>query len=370
MFFLTPAVLWTITYFALAFYLTFIISATFYVVSFIFTTTGYNRHKYKVNFFFNFGVDQLPILFIFLLILFFVNFSWEHQSIFAWFGNLIFGPFQFKFFSIIIFFFCIYILANFGASLASSREWYEYHIVLFNFLIWTIFLFCANNLITVIFFIEILSTLIFLLVISGSFSSNSAYNNLNFSAFSYFVASTPVFFFHSILYFFWISLIASLNLFLFLILFYFKFLTYDWFFIEFIFSYYTSISSLKEIVSILLIWLNFLFCLFLKCGLVPFYFWKPIFFKGLPIHTLFFYVSFFYFFIFLFFCVFLTNFLSQIFFFFLIVNVIFLLFGFFIFLFILNEAFYIKSFVALSSILNSTFIFLSLNGTNGFFFLI
>ena len=96
-------------------------------------------------------------------------------------------------------------------------------------------------------------------------------------------------------FFFWISLVASLNLFLFVTFLYLKFLTFDWFLIEALFSYIISLSNLKSVFYIALGWFNFLFCIFLKCGVVPFYFWKPIFFKGTPLHALLFYIVFYYF---------------------------------------------------------------------------
>jgi hypothetical protein len=121
---------------------------------------------------------------------------------------------------------------------------------------------------------------------------------------------------------------------------------------------------------IVFVWFNFLFCIFLKCGLVPFYFWKPVFFKGIPFHALFFYIFFFYFFLFLYFIYFFLIYMNDIFFFFIYVNIIILIIGFFVLLFILCEAYYIKAFLALSSILNTLFVFLALNSINisDFFF--
>jgi len=370
LFFLTPSIIWSFTYFFTYFYLIVIISISLYALSVIKDINNYNKLKNSSSFNYVTGSDLSYFFFSLLFIFFLINFSWVHQTTAAWFGNLYFTSFQSKIFYLIFFFYSLYVLAATTSFYFSSKEVYEYVITCFNFFIWIIFLFSANSIFTVIFFVEILSTLIFLLLISGVFSTTYYYNNLNLNMFNYFSLNTPFFFFQSILYFFWISLISSLNLFLFLILFYLKFLTYDWFFLEFIFFYYVSTSSFKSLFVLVFIWLNFLFCIFLKCGLVPFYFWKPVFFKGLPVHVLFFYISFFYFFIFLFFCFFLVNYLNEIFFFFIIVNIFFLFAGFFILFAILNEAYYLKSFIALSSILNSLFVFLTINGSNFFFFYI
>lgn len=368
MFFLTPSIIWSFAYFFTYFYLVIVVSSVLYILSIVKDANSYNKLKNNNSFSYVTGAATLPLFSFFLAAACLINFSWVHQATTAWFGNLCFTSFQSKIFYLVLFFFALYVLANTSSLYFSSKEVYEYKITCFSFFIWIVFLFSSNSIFTVIFFVEILSTLIFLLLVSGAFSTAYYYNNLNLNMFNYFSLNTPFFFFQSVLYFFWISLISSLNLFLFLILFYLKFLTYDWFFLEFIFFYYVSTSSLKALFTLVFIWLTFLFCIFLKCGLVPFYFWKPVFFKGLPLHVLFFYVSFFYFFIFLFFCFFLINYLNEIFFFFAVVNIFFLFAGFLILFFILNEAYYLKSFIALSSILNSLFVFLTLNGSNFLFF--
>jgi hypothetical protein len=167
-----------------------------------------------------------------------------------------------------------------------------------------------------------------------------------------------------LMYFFWISLVTSLNLFFFLILLFLKFSTFDWYLIEFIFFYITLTNEIKDLFFIFFIWFNFLFSIFLKCGLVPFYFWKPIFFKGMTIQLLFFYIFFFYFFLFLFILKIILLSLNEIFFFFIFVNIFLLLIGFVFLFFILCEAYYIKAFFALSSIINTLFVFLAVNSTN------
>jgi len=211
------------------------------------------------------------------------------------------------------------------------------------------------------FFIEVLSALITLLLITSVFSSTYFYNNLSLTSHSYFNQSTPFSFLQTLMFFFWISLISSLNLFLFLILFYLKFLTFDWFTVDSIFYYIVSISDLKSLFFISLSWFTFMFCVFLKCGLVPFYFWKPMFFKGIPLHALFFYIFFFYFFIFYFFIYFFIVYLNELFYFNMFVNLSMLISGSIFLIFILCESYYIKSFLAMSSILNTLFVFLAMS---------
>ena len=222
-------------------------------------------------------------------------------------------------------------------------------------------LFFSNNIFTVIFFIEVLSTLITLLLITSVFSSTYFYNNLNLSKHAYFAQSTPFALLQTLMFFFWISLISSLNLFVFLVLFYLHFLTFDWFLLEAVFAYLLAVSDLQMLASASLTWFTFLFCIFLKCGLVPFYFWKPTFFKGIPLHALLFYITFFYFFIFLFFIYFFLMYLNELFYFNLSINLSLLSVGLVWLVFIICESYHIKAFLAMSSILNTLIMFLAMS---------
>ena len=369
LFFLTPAIVWSFSYFLINFYILFVLSIALYALSTVKEISATSKFNKTATFSYINGLDLHYLLLSFFLSSLFVMSAWTHQSTLAWFGNLIFTGFQVKFAFILIIFFYAYIISTVSTLYVVTREANEYLIVCFNFFTWIFFLFESNSIFTVVFFIEVLSSLVLLLLISGSFSTTHYYNNLNLNSLSYAAPNGPFFFFQSVLFFFWISLVSSLNLFLFLILFFLKFLTYDWFLIEFIFFFISSISSIKDIFTLGFVWLNFLFCIFLKCGLVPFYFWKPTFFKGLPIHVLFFYVFFFYFSIFLFFCLFLLNYLNQIFFSFILINILLLFFGIFIIFSILSEAYYLKAFIAMSSILNSLFVFLAASGANFVYFM-
>ena len=290
-----------------------------------------------------------------------INFTWTSPVISVWFGHLIFSSMQLKMSYLISIFFIFIWISYCSSFYYSSQEIYDYTIVTYSFFLWTIFLFYSNNIFTVIFFIEVLSALITLLLITSVFSSTYFYNNLSLSTHSYFNQSTPFSFLQTLMFFFWISLISSLNLFLFLILFYLKFLTFDWFTVDSVFYYIVSISDLKSLFFISLSWFTFMFCIFLKCGLVPFYFWKPMFFKGIPLHALFFYIFFFYFFIFYFFIYFFVIYMNELFYFNMFINLLMLVVGSIFLVFILCESYYIKSFLAMSSILNTLFVFLAMS---------
>jgi len=338
-----------------------IFSIIIYLVANIKDFVSYSTFSNSTLFHFISGFDLLGLLFTPLLLVVVVNFSWTSPIISIWFGHLVFTSFQLKISNFLLIIFVLVWLAYISSFYYSSQEVYDYTIVTYSFFLWTIFLFLSNNIFTVIFFIEILSALITLLLITSVFSSTYFYNNLSLTNHAYFNQSTPFSFLQTLMFFFWISLISSLNLFLFLTLFYLKFVTFDWYTLDAIFFYIISVSDIKSLFYVSLAWFNFLFCIFLKCGLVPFYFWKPMFFKGIPVHALFFYIFFFYFSLFLFFIYFLLVYLNELFYFNMFVNFTMLLIGLLFLVFILCESFYIKSFLAMSSILNTLFVFLAMS---------
>ena len=246
----------------------------------------------------------------------------------------------------------------------TTAEIYDFVIMVLHAVYWLTLLFTANTLFTVIFLIEILTTLIIFLIVTATFSTTYALNNLNMSHHLYFSQTTPYFFILTILYFFWLSLFASLLFYFFCIIFFLYFFTFDWFLFEYLFIYLITIFSKIEIILIAVTWFGILFSIFLKLGLAPLYIWKPVFFKGLSIYVLFFYIICYYFFILFYFMYLFLYYLQELFFTYLFINIFFLLSGFTLLLMILCEAYYLKTFLALSSILNTLFVFLSLNSIN------
>ncbi len=360
----TFSIIWSVAYFFIFFYNFLIFSITIYLTTNIKDFINYKNFSNNNLFTYTTGLDLISFLKTPLLILLLINFSWTSPSVVVWFSHIIFTSFQFKVTYLIIF--CFTFVWTFYAIsfYYSSQEVFDYTIVTYSFLIWIIFLFYSNNIFTVIFFIEILSTIITLLLITSTFSTTYFYNNLSLTSHNYFHQSTPFSFLQTLMFFFWISLISSLNLFVFVSLFYLKFLSFDWFILDVIFFYVVSMSDLKSLIFSSLVWFNFLFCIFLKCGLVPFFFWKPIFFKGMPLHSLFFYIVFFYFFIFYFFIYFFVIYLNELFYYNIFVNLVLLMSGLILLVFIICESYYIKSFLAMSSILNTLFVFFAMSSYN------
>lgn len=298
------------------------------------------------------------LTFMFLIWLLFSFISGPSTSI--WFNHLIFSPYQFKMTMIIMFSFLLVSKIIYNNLYFSSKEVYDYIITTLFFMYWVILLFYTNSLFSVMFNIEVISTLIFTLHITSVFTTSYYYKNVDVS-FSYlFQHSTPYTYTKSLLFFYWISLITSLNLFLFLILIYLTTFTFDWYLLEHIFNFILNSASNYSVVSVGCSWFILLVCIFTKCGIAPLFIWKPSFFKGLSFHNIFIYITFFYFFLFFYFINFLMSTLSSLLFYYGFVLVLFLLLGTFVLISIIFESVYVKNFLVTSSILNSILVLFTL----------
>jgi len=364
MFFVTFSSLWSFSFFFLLTYTILIISTITYLLPILNSPLKYSVSSNKSEFTLINATDLLYVLITPLVVLLLALLLWVSPTTSAWFGHVVVSGFQVKTSFIVLLNFAAILCVISTTFYFTSREVYDYIITIYNFLYWILLIFFTNTIFTSIFVIEVLSTLIFLLLITSTFSSTFFYRNLNLSFGHLFQQSTPYSYLQSILYFFWVSLLSSLNLFLFCLFFYLKIFTFDWYLMEHVFIYFSNTASIKEIASLGMTWFILMFCIFLKCGIAPLYIWKPTFFKGVPFYTIFFYICFFYFFLFLFIIHLLTSYFSEIFYFYSLVTVIFLITGLVTLLFIVCESYYLKAFLAVSSILNSLFVILALSATH------
>lgn len=331
------------------------------------TATQYNsmtQSYQQSNFKFVSGLDVFPILFYLVAFLLTLNWSWFSSSTSCWFGHVSVNSFPLKIF---IFTWVVFLLTSYvelSNSYFSSRDIYDSLITKISLTFWLSFIFFSNSLITTIFIIEVMSALLFLLITTSVYSTTFYYKNIDFSQYNYFQNVIPYSFLNSLIYFFWVSLIASLNLFLFTIYLYTNLMSLDWYLLEHIYYYYLNISSYKDLYLLGIVWFIMLFSILLKCGIAPFFVWKPTFFKGLPLNTLFFYITLFYFSLFLFFIHFISSYMFYFTSTYSYVFLVLLLIGIVVLISILFESFFIKSFLAVSSILNSLLVFLALATTH------
>lgn len=361
MLFLNYSVIWNFSYFFILIYFTILFSLVLYLLPILLgSSTISTLVKVKNNFYLLSGSEMFYFFLALFILYFYINLIWSSPVITSWFGHLIYSSYQFKIFYLILFFSFLFSVFFLSVSYFSSNEIYDFLITKINILYWTFFLFCANSLFTIIFIIEVISTLIFLLLTTSTFSTVFFYKNINFDSKNFFQNSTPYIFLQSILFYFWVTLISSLNLFIFLIYFYSCFLTMDFFLLESIFNYLVLVTSFNDIYSLGVSWFFIIFSIFLKCGIAPMFIWKPTFFKGLSFITISFYITFVYFTLFLFFINFLGTYFHELFFYYSFINLILVISGLFVLFFILCESFYFKTFLAISSILNSILVFISL----------
>lgn len=351
---------WACLYFTYSVYVLFFFSALMYLIPNMLVFTRSTTFKSFTNFESIDGSSLLKFLVTPVFLLLLSHFSWSGSTLTVWFGHITFSTLQYKVTPLLFFFFGSYLLVMSANIHFSSNHSYDFVATLFNFFIWLWMLVFSNNLFTFIFFLELLSALVMLTLITSTFSSIHFYNTLNYSSSSYFQVSTPTAFLQTLLMFFWTTLVASLTLFIFLMVFYLQFLTFDWNITSSIFVFLITTSSLKLSFTLAFSWLLILLCIFLKCGIVPFYLWKPAFFKGMTLLSLFFYIYVYYFTVFFYFTYVIFYYFNELFSFNIHVVIILLLLGTLSLSTILFESFYLKAFLALSSILNSLLIFYAL----------
>jgi len=367
---LTFSNIWSLLYFFVNFQilLTFSISLyLFYAGPINNSNHVFKNHNNYIHITFKSMIKFLytPILLLLLLV-----FTWTSPTISAWFGHIIFSQFQYSMtFSVLISFFMTWYI-YLTSFVFNSREVYDYIISIYNFLVWTIFLFYANNVFTVIFVVETLSILTTLVLVTSPISSLYFSNPKDLHSNLYLSSSTPHTFLNTLVFFFWMSLVSSLMLFVFLIFFYTRFLTFDFILVESMLSYVITVSSIKDILLVLLSTFVFILVMFFKSGVVPLYVWKPVFFKGMPLHVIFFYICFFYYFLLLFFIYFLIVYLNDLTYYNNILLILLALTGTLFLIVVLVEAFYLKSFLAMSSILNTLLVFLSIGSISACTFFI
>ena len=360
--FATPvefSVLWAICYFTHAIYVLFVFSAVLYVISNLPTLgllSSDNGVATPTRSTFIEGLDLLKVLATPVILILLNHSVWVSPSAYLWFNHVAFSTFQWSWTFVLFFFYTTFLMGFSCTSHYSSTNAYDFSITLMNFFFWAWVMFFSNNLFTFIFFLELLAVSITLMIVTSTFSSASFYNNLSYSTHSYFTNSTPGAFLQTLMFFFWSTLVTSLMLFLMLLVFYTRFLTLDWTLINVIAVYLTSLSSLKELFTLSFSWLLFVTCIFMKCGIVPFYLWKPAFFRGMNLAALFFYTYVYYFAIFLYVLFVLLTYMNELFFFNLYILVWFLVLATLGLMNILFEPFYFKSFIAVSSILNSVLV--------------
>lgn len=312
-------------------------------------------------------VNSLPLLLVLLCM------TWSGPCVVSGFGHLVFTSFERKIALLVFLLFLTYVSISGPAFFFVNSSSYDFVLTLYHITTWLVFLFLVSNILSLSFVIEVLTGLVTLLLVTSHTPSShgSSLSTLVYSSTSAKSSMSTTYLF-SLLIFFWTSLITTLTLFLFLLLVYVKFLTVDWSLVSLLADYYVSHTSSSEVAGLSFTWLLGLLCVLLKCGVVPFFLWKPTFFKGIALNALFFYIFVFYFTLFLYFINFLMGLFSELLFFNLALLAFTLVLGVAVLPSILYETLNLKSFFAMSSIMNSVivlFTLLNYNFVSSYFFL-
>lgn len=270
MLFATYSNIISLTYFFTFIYVILITSLITYTIP-LFTSSGNNSSSnHKDIFSVLHGNSIITFLCTPFAILVLSLISLVLPSTSLWFGHIVVSNFQLKS-TFFLVFSMILIIVYYSYSYFSSRETYDYFITQINIFYWSSLLFYSNSLITMIFIIEVQSALLFLILVTSTMSSNYFYRNLDFSSYNFFANQMPYAVLNSIMFFFWVSLLTSLNLFLFTIFLYQKLFSFDWYLIEHLFIYFISSSGYLDIFGFSIYWFILLFSIFTKSGIAPFF---------------------------------------------------------------------------------------------------
>lgn len=293
-----------------------IISNSYYY-SYTTLTYGYSLHFFNISYIYN---QIILLLFFITLVIFKTLLKQGSIKNFEYYIGLLF------------FFFCLYLYLN------------------------------INNILLLVFLLEVQSTVIIYLISTSFnlFKNNSLDSYTRLSS----VNSQPVWYFNSLIYQFWVSFIGAVLL-VYGILTLFRFANFvEWlnlniYFFFLTFSWYHLFS-----LQYLNIWLPLILGLFLKIGVVPFFFWKPEIYKNLTSTILFLYMTVYLFSLLFLFIVIFNNYfilIKEWFYIYLYVISIFTLIFVSLYLYSIVE---VRTFLAYSSLTHLSFIFLALSTNN------
>jgi len=309
------------------------------------------------------GAIQCNYLFVYIIFIFsFVIcniFFFNGQVATFWYNHLYINNVNYKFMIYInllnsIIFFTV-------SSYFNKNTKYYYDIMSYVLLLnlWLISLFFCLNFFTLIFYFELLTLNIMMLLSLSNNYTNITYNQIITTENNNQFNNKPYYQFYSFILMFWISFLTSFNLFFYLIYYIYYLQTFDFFLVEYV-VLYLKLNSNLWLYNIYFIWFGFIFTIFLKLGLIPFFFWKPNFFKGTTMQFLFIYIVYFYYIFLSFIFIFLLNYLNELVLLTTIINLIIIYVGLILLIMILFNTYNIKIFFAYSSIINTLLIFIFL----------
>lgn len=301
----------------------------------------------------------LPFFFIFLLL---IN-SVRSAEVYFCLSQLYVTPYHIKYFNFI---FNLFFLALFFFKFGLLKTTLNFINEIFFLSCWLLWIFfwitLVNNLLIYVFFLEILSILLIVLLLYSylvvNYTGRASTGGLKLFNLQY---TTKFLFFQAVLFFLWSSAVSMLLLFWSSVYLLHICFTLDFSVLNLLFLFETFYSNYNQT----LIYYNFYFIYFiffisilLKTAIVPMHIWLITFYKNLPILSIFFYLTLYY----IYFIIIIFNLLFNYLFVFSAIwqfsFLTLLILNFFIFIFNVNEAYTFRSFIAISSILNLLLLFL------------
>ena len=203
------------------------------------------------------------------------------------------------------------------------------------------YMFCVSTVFTLLFILELLSTILFYKLLSSKvwYSNNNKNNTIN--------NNIPQNYVNMVFFQYWVTFFSTIFIIYFYTNMYGIFGTSNWANIQ----QYIHVETITNLGLNLILFL-FIFSIFLKLGIAPLHLFKVEVYNGLPYITIFFYTTFYFFIFFIFFIFFLLNFLNV------FLQQIYLLFFIFVFFgivyttILLFDVSFIKTFLAYSTIVN------------------
>jgi hypothetical protein len=153
-------------------YIMLIMSLVLYLFPVLNNFTKFTSTTLKTYFSFINSFSILPIFLVPLALITGIVSLWSAPAVSAWFGHILFTSFQYKITLFTVFNMVLYLVVFTTASYFTSREIYDYTLVTFHFFYWILLLFYSNSVFTVIFLIEVIGALLFLLIVTSTFSTS------------------------------------------------------------------------------------------------------------------------------------------------------------------------------------------------------
>lgn len=248
---------------------------------------NYLKTTYNLNNFYIYNYLLINTYTYYLVILFqilwMINyfFSWENINIG---NNFQLNSVSYMYYSqIFVFFIFTFIFFKKNVFYQKNSESLSAYFIYFVLILYYLMI---NNLLLLIFFFEFQSLIIIYIVSNIFYLKNNSY--LNFVK----INKQSIWYFNSMIYQFWSSFFTALLLIISILFIFKKFFFIDWINLE-LYIYMLNLKQFNiNLIENLIFFSPFIFSLFFKLGLAPFFFWKPEIYKNFTLELLFLYVTF------------------------------------------------------------------------------